>query len=181
MSSVADHLWRVPFCLHVSHQEPVFGDQVRGVRLQSRGELRVRSCCEPVSDGHSQVLHRSPAPKLPGCVQSSLGSHQLQSWWIHRELQLHRRQVPGGWGQVNPPTGMKWNPQEFMCREKWLVYADVVSFVDLLQTVLLLRPFILLYVLHALPSRKYFFSFKNDLSPKFGLHVSARDYFNPDM
>ena len=45
ISSVADRLWRVPFCLLVSHQEPVFWDQVCGVCLQSCGELCVRSCC----------------------------------------------------------------------------------------------------------------------------------------
>lgn len=102
----ADHLRRVPLRLHVSHQEPNFGDQICGVRLQSCGELLVRSQRQPVPDGRSQVLHRPSEAELPGCMQTCVGSHQLQSWWIHRELHLHRRQVSGGWGQVR---GMKSN------------------------------------------------------------------------
>lgn len=95
-----DHLWRVPFCLHVSGKEPIFGDRLCCVRLQSRGKLRVWSCGQPVSDGRSQVLHRPSASALLGRVQTSLGPDQLQGRGLRRELHLHWRQVPGGWGEV---------------------------------------------------------------------------------
>lgn len=96
----SDRMWRVPFCLPVTRQEPVFGDQVYFMSLQSCGELRVWSCCQSVSDGHSQILHWSFEAKLPGCMQPSVGSYQLQSWWIHRELHLQRGWISGGWSQV---------------------------------------------------------------------------------
>lgn len=96
----ADHLRRMPGCPHVSRLEPVVGDQVCDVRLQGRGQLRVRSRHQPVADGRGQILHRPPAAKLPGCLQTGLGRHQLQGWRVHGEFHLHGGPFSGRRGQV---------------------------------------------------------------------------------
>lgn len=104
-SSAAGHLWRMPVRPHVSPIEPVAGDPVFDVHLQGGGQLCLWRCRQPVSDGRSQILHRPSAAELPGCLQASVGTHQLREWRVHGELHLHGEPFYGGRIQV---TAVKW-------------------------------------------------------------------------
>lgn len=101
----ADRLWWMPVRPHVSRLQPATRNQVREVRLQGGGQLRVRRRRQPVSDGRGQILHRPSTAKLPGCLQTGVGTRQLRGWRVHGELHLHGGPFYGGRGQV---TALKW-------------------------------------------------------------------------